>query len=60
MDAQEYLQFIAILEDARGSIKAVVDDPSDRPDVTSSLRRVVADLEKAIRAYREKLNALLS
>jgi hypothetical protein len=57
MDTQEYREIIAILKEARGSIEAVLDDLTDRPDVARSLKRVVADLEKAIQTYKDKLNA---
>jgi len=57
MDAQDYRAFIALLESARSSIKAVLDDPADRSDIVPTLNRVVADLEKAIQAYRDKLNS---
>jgi hypothetical protein len=57
MGTREYLGFIAILEQARASIKEVLDDHSNPPDTASSLTRTVADLEKAIQAYRDKLKA---
>ena len=57
MDKQELLQIIAVLEQAKGSINAVADTLSGRPGAVLSLKSVVADLEKAIVAYREELNA---
>ncbi len=57
MDKQEYLGFIAILENARNSLKAVVRDVSPADRVTPQLTRIMVDLDKAIQAYREKSNA---
>jgi hypothetical protein len=57
MDRQEYLGIISILKQARDSVNAVVDDLSDRSSAASDLRRVVADLERAIAAYQDKLKA---
>jgi hypothetical protein len=57
MDRQEYLGIISILKHARDSVNAVVDDLSDRSTAASDLRRVVADLERAIAAYQDKLKA---
>jgi hypothetical protein len=57
MDRQEYLGIISILKQARDSVNAVVDDLSDRSTAASDLRRVVADLERAIAAYQDKLKA---
>jgi hypothetical protein len=57
MDTQEYLGIISILKQARDLVNAVVDDLSDRSTAASDLRRVVADLERAIAAYQDKLKA---
>jgi hypothetical protein len=54
---QEYLGIISILKQARDSVSAVADDLSDRSTAASDLRRVVADLERAITAYQDKLKA---
>jgi hypothetical protein len=56
MGTREYLGFIAILEQARASIKGF-GRSFKPPDTASSLTRTVADLEKAIQAYRDKLKA---
>jgi hypothetical protein len=55
MNTQEYLGIISILKQARDLVNAVVDDLSDRSTAASDLRRVVADLERAIAAYQDKL-----
>jgi hypothetical protein len=57
MERNEYLKFIATLEQTRMSISAVLDDLSDRPDTASRLKQAVVDLENAIQAYRDKLKA---
>lgn len=58
MDTQEYLGFVAILEHARGSIDAINRTHFvDISDSSSRLRQVMAELDKAIAAYREKANA---
>jgi hypothetical protein len=57
MNTQEYLGIISILKHARDLVNAVVDDLSDRSTAASDLRRVVADLERAIAAYQDKLQA---
>jgi hypothetical protein len=57
MNTQEYLGIISILKQARDLVNAVVDDLSDRSTAASDLRRVVADLERAIAAYQDKLQA---
>jgi hypothetical protein len=59
MDRQEYLGFVAILESTRSSVDAILYDISTdaRPAMDSRLRQMLADLDKAIQAYREKSNA---
>jgi hypothetical protein len=59
MDRQEYLGFVAILESARSSVDAILYDISTdaRGAMDSRLRQMLADLDKAIQAYREKSNA---
>jgi hypothetical protein len=57
MNTQEYLGIISILKHARDLVNAVVDDLSDRSTAASDLRRVVADLERAIAAYQDKLQS---
>jgi hypothetical protein len=55
MDTQEYLGVVAILESARNSLDAAL--PYTSGTTTSRLREVIANLEKAILAYREKADA---
>jgi hypothetical protein len=57
MERNEYLIFIATLEQTRMSISGVLDDLSDRPEAASRLRQTIVDLEKAIQASRDKLKA---
>jgi hypothetical protein len=59
MDRQEYLGFVTILESARSSVDAILGDISTNAGgvMVSRLRQVLADLDKAIQAYREKSNA---
>lgn len=59
MDKQEYLAFVAVLEDARGVIEAALSDLSGQNvgPANSSLKAALARLEKAIMAYNEKANA---
>ena len=59
MDRQEYLGFVTILESARSSVDAILYDISTdaRGAMDSRLRQMLADLDKAIQAYREKSNA---
>ncbi len=60
MDTLEYRQFIAILQDAHGSIKEVADDPSVHRNMASSLKEIVVKLENAIEAYQDKVKAARS
>lgn len=55
VDRTELLQIIAVLQQAKGSINAVVDTLSGRPGAVLSLKSVVADHEKAIVAYPSKV-----
>jgi hypothetical protein len=58
MDRQEYLGFVAILENAMGTIEMVRHTlAADTSNASSQLRVVSTDLGKAIMAYREKANA---
>jgi hypothetical protein len=57
MDKQDLLGILSLLKQARDSVNAVVEDLSDRSTAASDLRRVVADLERGIRVYQEKLDA---
>ncbi len=58
MDRQEYLGFVAILQHARGTIEMVSNTLAfDAGNASSTLRTVLADLDKAIAAYREKADA---
>jgi hypothetical protein len=56
MDAQEYLEFVAILEDTRMRIETVLSEPSFSASraVAARLKRVAADLERAVQTYRDK------
>jgi hypothetical protein len=63
MDNQEYLGFIAILENARTQIHGILPDLDNDPAagaVPSRLRAIAAELDKAIAAYREKIDATRS
>jgi hypothetical protein len=59
MDTQEYLEFVAILEDTRRRIETVLSEPSFSANgpMAARLKRVAADLERAAQAYRDKSNA---
>jgi hypothetical protein len=57
MDTQEYLGFIAILQSARDSIDEALRDIPPGAGVETRLKRAMADLDKAIIAYREKSHA---
>jgi len=59
MDTQEYLKFIAILEDTRTRIETVLSEPSFSANgpMAARLKRVAADLERAVQTYRDKSNA---
>jgi hypothetical protein len=59
MDAQEYLQFVTILEDMRSRIETVLSDPtfSASGRTAARLKRVAADLERSVQTYRDKSNA---
>jgi len=50
MDAQEYLEFVGILEDTRSRIETVLSDPSFSAGGRTSarLKRVAADLARAV------------
>jgi hypothetical protein len=59
MDAQEYLEFVTILEDTRTRVETVLSDPSFNVSgsLAARLKRVAADLERAAQTYRDKTNA---
>jgi hypothetical protein len=59
MDAQEYLDFVAILEDTRTRIETVLSEPSFSASgaMAARLKRVAADLKRAVQTYRDKSNA---
>jgi hypothetical protein len=59
MDTQEYLEFVAILEDTRRRIETVLSEPSFSANgpMAARLKRVAADLERAVQTYRDKSNA---
>jgi hypothetical protein len=54
---QEYLGFIAILEDTRSSIETVLSELPVSVATKARLKRVVADVERAAQAYRDKSNS---
>jgi hypothetical protein len=56
MNAQEYLEFVGILEDTRIRIDTVLRDPSFSASgrTAAGLKRVAADLERAAQTYRNK------
>jgi hypothetical protein len=57
MDAQEYLEFVAILEDTRTRIETVLSELPVSGATKARLKRVAADLERAVQTYRDKSNA---
>jgi hypothetical protein len=57
MDAQEYLEFVAILEDTRTRIEAIFSELPISGATKARLKRVAADLERAVQVYRDKSNA---
>ena len=57
MDIQEYLEFVAILEDTRSRIETVLSELPVSNAVKARLKRVAADLERAAQGYRDKSNA---
>jgi hypothetical protein len=57
MDIQEYLEFVAILEDTRTRIETVLDELPVSGAIKARLKRVAADLERAGQAYRDKFDA---
>jgi hypothetical protein len=56
MDAQEYLEFVTMLEDTRTRVETVLSDPSFKVSgsLAARLKRVAADLERAAQTYRDK------
>jgi hypothetical protein len=57
MDAQEYLEFVAILEDTRTRTETVLSEFPVSGATKARLKRVAADLERAVQTYRDKSNA---
>ena len=57
MDNQEYLEFVAILEDTRSRIETVLSELPVSGAMKARLKRVAADLERAAQSYRDKPNA---
>ncbi|MGB7090655.1 MAG: hypothetical protein WBD43_11420 [Methylovirgula sp.] len=61
MDKTEYLGFIAILQNARDQILGILPDLSNDPRADGAMpqrvRAIGAELDKAIQAYREKVDA---
>jgi hypothetical protein len=53
MDAQEYVEFVTILEDMRTRIETVLSDPtfSASGRTAARLKRVAADLERSVQTY---------
>jgi hypothetical protein len=54
MDNQEYLEFVAILEDTRTRIETVFNELPISGATKARLKRVVADLARAAQTYRDK------
>jgi hypothetical protein len=57
MNNQEYLEFVAILEDTRNRVETVLSELPVNGATKARLKRVAADLERAAQAYRDKSNA---
>ena len=57
MDNQEYLEFVAILEDTRTRIETVFRELPISGATKARLKRVAADLARAAQTYRDKSNA---
>jgi hypothetical protein len=59
MDAQEYLEFVTILEDTRTRVETVLSDPSFSASgrTAARLKRVAADLKRAVQTYQNKTDA---
>jgi hypothetical protein len=56
---QEYFEFVTILEDTRTRVETVLSDPSFSANgpMAARLKRVAADLERAVQTYSDKSNA---
>jgi hypothetical protein len=57
MNNQEYLEFVAILENTRNRVETVLSEILVNGATKARLKRVAADLERAAQAYRDKSNA---
>ena len=57
MDNQEYLEFVAFLEDTRTRIETVFRELPISGATKARLKRVAADLARAAQTYRDKSNA---
>ena len=57
MNNQEYLEFVAILENTRNRVETVLSELPVNGATKARLKRVAADLERAAQAYRDKSNA---
>jgi hypothetical protein len=57
MDIQEYRQFVAILQDALDTVYVAQRDLDHKNEAAETFRQLQVRLEKAIKAYREKINA---
>jgi hypothetical protein len=60
MGDQEYLEFVAILEDTRTRIETVLSELPVNGATKARLSRVAADLERAAQGFRDKAKASLS
>jgi hypothetical protein len=60
MEDQEYLEFVAILEDTRTRIETVLSELPVNGATKARLRRVAADLERTAQRLRDKAKASLS
>ena len=57
MDNQDYLEFVTVLEDTRTRIETIFSELPISGATKARLKRVAADLERAVQAYRDKSNA---
>jgi hypothetical protein len=54
MDIQDHIEFVAILEDTRTRIETVLSELPVNGATKARLKRVAADLERAVQTYRDK------
>jgi len=57
MDNQDYLEFVTVLEDTRTRIETIFSELPISGATKARLKRVAADLERAVQIYRDKSNA---